>query len=232
MRPFRSRIAAIALSLFASSAWAVPVHIQASGVTFDSDLSGAEALLSDNAGAAVFSLPGIESALSALAIDDTGSRSYSGSITLSARTGYRVTGYSLKGTFNGTLQVGQSPTETIPGSANNSVSLTLEGEELVTANPRPQQGTSLFDLDHEDGFLFEDSGFSSLTGLLLWINGSTEVSAVPAFEAGSGADTTDTYYSSLAGIDLSSLLLTVYTEADASAVPEPAGFGLVGAGLG
>lgn len=210
------------------------VHIDTGSLTFDSGWSEhAETLVSDINGAATFSLV---SAVERLRYRYWSEyfNDYGGTFQLSARAGYKVTGYKLSGAFYGAISVGQVPDGSggRPGGANTSSGALLYAQDALTGATFAQHGWSASELQGAGGFNF-DSGLLERTGAFnLTFEGYAYGQASPAVWTTVDPITgpRNNYDFSLAQVGLQDpLLLTVYTQA--IAVPEPHAFALTLAGL-
>ncbi|WP_166886168.1 PEP-CTERM sorting domain-containing protein [Massilia sp. CCM 8734] len=231
-----ARHIAITAALFASQcAYANVVHIETSGLTFDTSWSPqAETLVSDVNGAATFSLVNAVSSLR-FPFQFNYFNDYAGVFQLSARNGYKVTGYTLSGGLFGTVYVGRSPDGFgRPGGADTSAGVMSRAQDAVTGETLVQHGWWGANLQGNADFSFH-SGVLNRTGAFnISFDGYAYGQASPAiwttYEPEIGA--VNHYDFSRAEVGLKDpLLLTVYTEALAVAVPEPHTFALTLTGL-
>lgn len=222
--------AAVLATLFA---WApahaaAPVHIDATGLTFDTAASGrAETLISDIDGVAIFALP---NAADQLPLENYSygfdHNTYSGLFQLNTRPGYKITGYSLSGEFGGNRTVTAVP-EGMNGTAGvaaTRAALSI-GAHLPDGSGMPTRSHALADLNGTGSFTLS-SGPLDHTGLLaLQLDGYTY-----GFSKPSTWRDGNSYYTAPSTADIwlkDSLRLTVYT----TAVPEPHSYALMLAGL-
>ncbi len=228
--------AATVATLFVSQcAVANVVHIETSSLTFDTSWSReAETLVSDVKGAATFSLVNVVSALRYPGQFNY-FNDYEGVFRLSARDGYKVTGYTLTGGLFGSVYVGRSPDGSgRPGGADTSAAFMSRAQDAVTGETLAQHGWSSANLQGNVDFSYY-SGVLNRTGAFnLSVDGYAYGQASPAvwttFEPEVGP--VNHYDFSRAEVGLKDpLLLTVYTEALAVAVPEPHTFALTLTGL-
>lgn len=222
--------AAVLATLFvwAPAHAAAPVHIDATGLSFDSAASGrAETLISDINGVATFALP---NAADRLAFEHVSygflHKTYAGLFQLNTRPGYKITGYALSGEFGGTRTVPAVPdglTGTT-GAAATRAALSI-GARLPDGSGLPSRSHSLADLNGSDGFTLSSGPLDHTGALALELDGYTYGFGKPSTWMDGGWTSTAP---STADVWLKdSLRLTVYT----TAVPEPHSYALMLAGL-
>ncbi|MDQ1813375.1 PEP-CTERM sorting domain-containing protein [Massilia sp. CCM 9210] len=127
---------AFAALLAPQFAFAGGIHLESSGIMFDTAWSQrAETLVSDVNGAATFSLV---NAVDYLRFPNQFNyfNDYEGQFQLTARSGYKVTGYSLSGGFRGDIHVGQSPNGTQAVPEPHTYAMTLAGLALLAGVAR------------------------------------------------------------------------------------------------
>jgi hypothetical protein len=228
-------VAAIACAaLFAPHfANAGAVHIETSGLTFDTGWSQrAETLVSDVNGAATFSLV---NAVDNLRYPNSWqyNSTYSGTFQLSARAGYKVTGYTLSGGYSGQLYIGRSPDGSgRPGGAETYADAWSMGEDAATGARLASASYSVSNLQGVANFTFASGPLNQTGAFNVLFEGYAYGAASPAIWSTFDPDTgpRNHYDFSRAEMGLNDpLLLTVYTQA--IAVPEPHTFTLTLAGL-
>ncbi|CUI05764.1 hypothetical protein BN2497_6305 [Janthinobacterium sp. CG23_2] len=207
---------------------AAPVHIDTTGLTFDTAASArAETLISDINGVATFALP---NAADQLAFGSVSygflHQTYAGLFQLNTRPGYKITGYSLSGEFGGTRTVQAVPdglTGTV-GTAATRAALSI-GAHLPDGSGWTTRSHSLADLNGSDGFTLSSGPLDHTGALALELDGYTYGFGTPStWKDGNWSSTAP----STADVWLKdSLRLTVYT----TAVPEPHSYALMLAGL-
>ncbi|MDQ1920970.1 PEP-CTERM sorting domain-containing protein [Massilia pseudoviolaceinigra] len=221
---------AFAALLAPQLAFADGVHIESSSVMFDTSWSQrAETLVSDVNGAATFSLV---NAVDRLRFPNQFNyfNDYGGVFQLSARAGYKVTGYSLSGGFSGDIYVGQSPDGTgRPGGANTSAGAMSGAHDAVTGETLAQHSWSASDLRGNGDFTFHSGALDRTASFLVSFEGYAYGQASPAIWNSTDPRDPRNYYDfSRAEVGLRDrLLLTVYTQA----VPEPHTYAMTLAGL-
>jgi hypothetical protein len=205
-----------------------PVHIDATGLTFDSAASGrAETLISDMNGVATFALPNVADQL---ALDSVSygfmHKTYAGLFQLNARPGYKITGYALSGEFGGIRTVPAVPAGLTgtAGVAATRAALSI-GARLPDGSSLPTRSHSLADLNGSDGFTLSSGALDQTGALALELGGYT-------YGFGTPSTWNDGRWSTMAPSTAEvwlkdSLRLTVYT----TAVPEPHSYALMLAGL-
>ncbi|MDQ1830470.1 PEP-CTERM sorting domain-containing protein [Massilia scottii] len=221
---------AFAALLAPQFAFAGGVHLESSGVMFDTAWSQrAETLMSDVNGAATFSLV---NAVGYLRFPNQFNyfNDYEGQFQLTARSGYKVTGYSLSGGFRGDIHVGQSPNGTGgPGGANTSAGAMSRAHDALTGETLAQHGWSASDLRGNGDFTFNSGALERTGSFFVSFEGYAYGQASPAIW--NGTDPTDPRnYDDFSRAEVGlrdPLLLTVYTQA----VPEPHTYAMTLAGL-
>ncbi|NHZ95284.1 PEP-CTERM sorting domain-containing protein [Massilia sp. CCM 8734] len=224
---------AVAALLAPRFALADVVHIETSSLTFDTGWSQRpETLVSDANGAATFSLV---NAVDNLRYQNTlyYNHTYSGMFHLSARAGYKVTGYTLSGGFVGDLRIGRSPDGSgRPGGAESIANAWTMAQDAASGAYLASGSYEASNLQGVGDFTFA-SGVLDQTGAFdVTFEGYAYGSASPAIWTTFDPDTgpRNHYSFSSAVMELKDpLLLTVYTEA--LAVPEPHAFALTLTGL-
>ncbi|HEX8611565.1 MAG TPA: PEP-CTERM sorting domain-containing protein [Telluria sp.] len=235
----RGTLALAALLAFAPLHASAATHIETTAFSFDSASPGrADALIADANGAATFSLIGARDILKYDAQNPSGNgpydNLYQGVFQLNVRAGYKITGYSLMGTFSGQHYVGQFPT----GSNQNIMPLNWGAAHaragVAIRADLPATGGVVAPLSHEavslngtEGFTLDSGPLDYAGPLNLYVEGSAyaEASHAEWWYLDYGFRGMDPSY---AKIELSRpLLLTVYTQA----VPEPHTYALTLAGL-
>ncbi|HEX8614671.1 MAG TPA: PEP-CTERM sorting domain-containing protein [Telluria sp.] len=213
----------------AQSAFAV-VHIETSGLIFDSFYSPrAEYLVSDVDGAATFSLV---NAVDRMAYPNMTSyfNDFGSIFQLTAREGYKVTGYSVTGGFYGDYYVGHSPDGSgLPGSAYSQAAALAYASDTPNGASFAYGVHSVSNLNGHSDFRI-DSGALEKTGSFYFsFDGYVAGAQSPAVWYGNEPGQTWPYRDySLGQVGLKDpLLLTVYTQA----VPEPHTYAMTLAGL-
>lgn len=207
-----------------------PRSIETASLAFDSFYSPrSEYLVSDVNGAATFSLVNAVDRMSYPNMT-TYFQDYGSTFQLTAREGYRVTGYSVSGGFYGNHYIGHSPNGGgQPGSASSSAAAMAYASDSPGGARFAQGSHSVSNLNGHSDFRI-DSGALDKTGSFYFsFDGYTEGSASPAVWYMPGELWPFRDYS-LAEVGLKNpLLLTVYTQA--IAVPEPHAYAMTLAGL-
>ncbi|WP_223164627.1 PEP-CTERM sorting domain-containing protein [Massilia rubra] len=231
MFTYARRIAVTAIAcaaVLAPQAAFAQVHIEAGGLTFDSFYSPrGEYLVSDVDGAATFSLVNAVDRMSYPNMT-TYFQDYGSIFQLSAREGYRVTGYSVSGGFYGTHYVGHSPDGSgEPGSADSGAAAWAYASDTPGGARFASGSHSASNLNGHSDFRI-DSGALDKTGSFYFsFDGYSSGSSSPATWYEPGQWWPSRAYSA-AEIGLKNpLLLTVYTQA----VPEPHTYAMTLAGL-
>ena len=215
-------------ALIAPQAAFVQVHIETGGLIFDSFYSPrSEYLVSDANGIATFSLVNAVDRMSYPNMT-TYFQDYGSIFQLTAREGYRVTGYSVSGGFYGRHYVAHSPDGSgEPGSASSSAAAIAYASDTPGGARFAQGSHSVSNLNGHNDFRI-DSGALDKTGSFYFsFDGYAEGSSSPAIWYEPGQWWPSGAYSA-AEIGLKNpLLLTVYTQA----VPEPHTYAMTLAGL-
>ncbi|HEX8614670.1 MAG TPA: PEP-CTERM sorting domain-containing protein [Telluria sp.] len=222
---------AVAALLAPQLALADSVHIETSSLTFDTGWSQRpETLVSDVNGAATFSLVNAVDSLRYPNMWQYNSE-YSGMFELSARAGYKVTGYTLSGGFTGLVHVGRSPDGSgRPGGADTSAGAWFSAQDAASGVYLSSSSYSASNLQGSGDFTFASGALDQTGAFHLSFDGYAYGWASPAIWTTYDPETgpTNNYAFSRAEIGLKSpLLLTVYTQA----VPEPHAYALTLAGL-
>ncbi|MCE3602844.1 PEP-CTERM sorting domain-containing protein [Massilia sp. P8910] len=206
------------------------VHIETSALVFDTGWSQrAETLVSDVNGAATFALV---NAVDYLRFPNqfTYFNDYGGQFQLSARDGYKVTGYTLSGGFFGAIYVGHSPDGTgRPGAADTSAGAMSSAQDAVTGETLAQHSWSASNLRGHGDFIFDSGALDRTGSFYVSFEGYAYGQASPAiWNSTDPTDPRNDYDFSRAQVGLKDpLLLTVHT----TAVPEPHTYALMLAGL-
>ncbi|NHZ93754.1 PEP-CTERM sorting domain-containing protein [Massilia sp. CCM 8733] len=215
-------------TLLAPHAAFAQVHIETGGLVFDSFYSPrSEYLVSDMNGAATFSLVNAVDRMSYPNMTNY-HQDYGSIFQLTAREGYRVTGYSVSGGFYGTHYVGQSPNGSgEPGSASSGAAAWAYASDTPGGASFAYGSHSVSNLNGHSDFRI-DSGALDKTGSFYFsFDGYAAGSASPATWYKPGQWWPSRAYSA-AEVGLKNpLLLTVYTQA----VPEPHTYAMTLAGL-
>jgi hypothetical protein len=224
---------ALAALLAPQFAHAAAVHIEASGVVFDNGWAQRpETLVSDVNGAATFSLFDAVDALRYPYMWQYNNQ-YSGMFQLSARAGYKVTGYSFSGRFVGEHYIGRSPDGSgRPGGADTSAGADSYLQDAVTGEVSGFRSYAVGNVQGTAGFTLDSGPLDRTDAFYLAFGGWAYGWASPAIWTTYDPNTgpTNNYDFSRAEIGLNGpLLLTVYTQA--IAVPEPHTYALTLAGL-
>jgi hypothetical protein len=228
-----------ALLAFAPLQARAAAHIETTAFSFDSASPGrADALIADANGAATFSLLGARDMLKYDAENPSGNgpydHLYQGVFQLNVRAGYKITGYSLMGTFSGEHRVGQLPTGSnqniMPlnwGAAYAAAGVAIRADLPATGGVVPPLSQRAVNLRGTQDFTLDSGPLDHAGPLSLYVEGSAfaERSHAEWWYLDDGYRGWDPSY---AKIELSRpLLLTVYTQA----VPEPHTYALTLAGL-
>lgn len=216
-------------------ATAGPVHLEASGVVFDNGWAQRpETLVSDVNGAATFSLFDPIDGLR-YPYQWQYNLQYSSMFLLSARAGYKVIGYSLSGRFAGEHYIAHSPDGSgRPGGADTSAGADSYMQDAVTGDIFGFQSYAVGNLQGSADFTLHSGPLDQANPFYVAFSGWAYGWASPAIWTTYDPDTgpTNNYAFSRAEIGLGDpLLLTVYTQALAVAVPEPHSLALTLGGL-
>lgn len=209
------------------------VHLETGSLTFDTAWSQRpETLVSDLNGAATFSLV---NAVDNLRYSNSQQyhHQYNGTFQLSARAGYKVTGYTLSGGFAGEFRIGRSPDGSgRPGGAESVANAWAGAQDAATGAYLASASFERSDLQGAADFTFASGALDQTGAFNLTFEGYAYGAASPAIWATFDPDTgpRNNYAFSQAILELKDpLLLTVYTQA--IAVPEPHTFALTLTGL-
>lgn len=235
----RGTLALAALLAFAPLHASAATHIETTAFSFDSASPGrADALIADANGAATFSLLGARDMLKYDAENPSWNgpydHLYQGVFQLNVRAGYKITGYSLMGTFSGEHRVGKLPTGSnlniMPlnwGAAYAGAGVAIRADLPATGGAVPPLSHKAVNLNGAQGFTLDSGPLDHAGPLNLYVEGSAFAERTHAewWYLDYGYRDWDPSY---AKIELSRpLLLTVYTQA----VPEPHTYALTLAGL-
>lgn len=206
------------------------VHIETGGLVFDSFYSPrAEYLVSEVEGAATFSLVNATDRMGYPHMTSY-HNDYGSIFQLTAREGYRVTGYSITGGFYGDFYIGRSPDGSgQPGSANSQGAVWAYARDTYDGASFAFGDHSVSNLNGHSDFRI-DSGALDKTGSFYFsLDGYVAGEQSPAVWYGTEPGQTWPYRDYSSGqVGLKDpLLLTVYTQA----VPEPHTYAMTLAGL-
>ncbi|CUI05762.1 PEP-CTERM sorting domain-containing protein [Massilia antarctica] len=229
-------VALAALLAFAPLHASAATHLDTRAFSFDSATPGrADTLIADGSGATTISLLGAHDMLKYDASYEYWDRKvYQGVFQLNLHAGYKITGYSLMGTFSGERYVGQFPAganlDIMPvnwATAHASADVAIRADLPATGGMIAPRSHAELNLNGTDGFTLDSGPLDHAGPLNLYVEGNAYAEATDAewWYVNYGYFGRDT---SRARIELSGpLLLTVYTQA----VPEPHTYALTLAGL-
>jgi hypothetical protein len=221
-----TRLLAMSVFVFASAIAAAqaPAHIDTAAFSIANPWSqGADVLLSNTNGVARIGLSSAAGSLSAFTSRYQEGNFYAGLFEVTVNPGYRVTGFSFSGTFEGTLEVAPNP----DGSAGNGFAFN-SGNIEFSAGSRPYgifYGEHTQRVDMLDGvlpFVMSSGQLSLTTDFNLSLQGLILVSAYP-----SGAPQVPPGIDSYASLRLANPVFTIYT----AVVPEPETYAMLLAGI-
>ncbi|MCE3607221.1 PEP-CTERM sorting domain-containing protein [Massilia sp. P8910] len=242
IHPYRfasGTVALAALLAFAPLHASAAAHLDTTAFSFDSASPGrADTLLADGGGATTISLLGAHDMIKYDAADPSWNgpydHLYQGVFQLNVHAGYKITGYSLMGTFSGEHYVGQFPTGSDLNIMPMNWGAAYAGAGVAIRADLPTTGGAVAPLSHQqhnlkgtDAFTLDSGPLDHAGPMNLYVEGFAfaEATAAEWWYLDYGFMGKDY---SRARIELSGpLLLTVYTQA----VPEPHTYAMTLAGL-
>jgi hypothetical protein len=226
--------AACVLAAVMHPAGADPLVIDAPAFTLSAGLAQGESLLAELGGAVTFDLPLVFSktyvqAFSADGAPDFEGKSHTFNYHVDVRSGHHITGYRLTGKTTGTLLPGGPPPSwaTEPYDVRNRGRLAIG---LGTDSIHDEYASNVMRRENVGGdtpFVLETTGLSMRSDfdMTLAFDAYTYANGTPFYHPDEGVVTH--YGPSYSDFGFHALRLTIFT----SPVPEPAGVGMLVAGL-